>query len=108
MKRNQKESSRNDSRKKFLANSSQFLANSSQIPSGWVSTRKSPEAEAPGQVYVIKNYCYKAMLMELSLFDISLSAKRRVFNSSSENCDGLPFTILPLSLCASHERDFLK
>lgn len=101
MKRNQKESSRNDSRNKFLANSS-------QIPSGWVSTRKSPEAEAPGQVSVIKNYRYKAMLMELSLFDISLSAKRRVFNSSSENCDGLPFTILPLSLCASHERDFLK
>ena len=55
-----------------------------------------------------KYYRYKAMLMELSLFDISLSAKRRVFSSSSENCDGLPFTTLPLSLCASHERDFLK
>ena len=70
--------------------------------------KKSPEAEAPRQVSVIKNYRYKAMLMELSLLDISLSAKRRVFSSSSENCDGLPFTILPLSLCASHERDFLK
>ena len=72
------------------------------------SLGKSPEAEAPRQVSVIKNYRYKAMLMELSLFDISLSAKRRVFSSSSENCDGLPFTTLPLSLCASHERDFLK
>ena len=102
-------------RNKFLANSSQFLANSSGfvrdgfgIRSGWVATRKSPEAEAPRQVSVIKNYRYKAMLMELSLFDISLSAKRRVFSSSSENFDGLPFTTLPLSLCASHERDFLK
>ena len=49
------------------------------------SLGKSPEAEAPRQVSVIKNYRYKAMLMELSLFDISLSAKRRVFSSSSEN-----------------------
>ena len=77
--------------------------------SPWQTThKKSPEAEAPRQVSVIKNYRYKATLMELSLLDISLSAKRRVFSSSSENCDGLPFTILPLSLCASHERDFLK
>ena len=91
-------------RNEFLAIPCKFLG----IRSGWVATRKSPEAEAPGQVSVIKNYRYKAMLMELSLLDISLSAKRRVFSSSSENCDGLPFTILPLSLCASHERDFLK
>ena len=105
-------------RNEFLAipcNSLQIPRDSLQIPrnsfgmgSGWVATRKSPEAEAPGQVSVIKNYRYKAMLIELSLLDISLSAKRRVFSSSSENCDGLPFTILPLSLCASHERDFLK
>ena len=53
----QKKFSQGMKRNKFLANSSQFLANSSQflrdgfgIRSGWVAIRKSPEAEAPGQV----------------------------------------------------------
>lgn len=69
---------------------------------------KKPRSRSPEASVCDKNYRYKAMLMELSLLDISLSAKRRVFSSSSENCDGLPFTTLPLSLCASHERDFLK
>lgn len=71
-------------------------------------TYKKPRSRSSGTSVCDKNYRYKAMLMELSLLDISLSAKRRVFSSSSENCDGLPFTTLPLSLCASHERDFLK
>lgn len=56
MKRNQKESKRNDSRN-VLDMSWTNLGHTPDafgMPSGWVATRKSPEAEAPGQVSVIK------------------------------------------------------
>lgn len=75
---------------------------------GDTQMKKPPMHRTPKAACVIKTYRYKATLIEFNLFDISLSAKRNVLISSSVNCEGLPLTMLPLSFCASHERDLLK